>query len=56
LFAEFILSSIFNSVGMMERKKPELVSWQLIKPTAPCKPYLDLKKSIEITKSDCTKH
>jgi hypothetical protein len=33
-----------------EQKKSELGSWQLIKPTAPCKPCSDLNKSIETTK------
>ena len=33
-----------------EQKKFELGSWQLIKPTAPCKPYSDLNKSIKTTK------
>ena len=34
-------------IAMMKRKKSELGSWQLIKPTAPCKPYSNLNKSIE---------
>jgi len=29
-------------IAMMERKKSELGSWQLIKPTAPCKPHFYL--------------
>jgi hypothetical protein len=33
----------------IKQKKFKLGSWQLIKPTAPCKPYSDLKKSIETT-------
>jgi hypothetical protein len=34
----------------MKQKKFELGSWQPIKPTAPCKPYSDLNKSIETTR------
>jgi len=36
-------------MSMMKQKKFKLGSWQLIKPTAPCKPYSDLNKSIETT-------
>jgi len=46
----------FKYLAMMKRKKSELVSWQLIKPTAPCKPYSDLDKCIKTTKQDCTKY
>ena len=37
-------------IAMMKRKKSELGSWQLIKSTAPCKPYFYLKKFIETKK------
>jgi len=37
-------------IAMMKQKKSELGSWQLIKPTVPCKPYFDLNKSIKTTK------
>jgi hypothetical protein len=34
----------------MEQKKFELGSWQPVKPTAPCKPYSNLNKSIKTTR------
>jgi hypothetical protein len=43
------LGTVINDV-YDERNKFDLESWQLIKLTAPCKPYSDLNKSIETTR------
>jgi len=49
------LGTVINGVND-EREEIQPGSWQLIKPTATCKPYSDLNKSIETTRQDYTKH